>query len=417
MKSNNTQTTIWNKGFIYVLIANIGVSLAQFSVNTYVSSYMGYLGMSAVLTGIIAGIYFGVAFAFRPVSGPAVTMLNKKKLLIIIYGAGIFINLGYALFPTVPLFITMRLLHGVQLSFMGSLAMTVAAEFLPEDKMASGLGIYGLSYIAAQAFGPTLAATLQSFGEAQFGAGGGYRAIFIAAAIFAAISTIPCILLPYEGKALDKEAVRALGPWYKNIVAKEAVSPSTVMMLMSIANVLIHTYMIPYGAYKGISNIAIYFTISAFVTVLSRPIAGRLADRFGPAKVFYPGILLTMSSFVLISYATDVKFIILAAVLASAGNGTVLPAIQTMTMQSVPPQRRGVASNTNFLGMDLGNFVGPALSGFVISQFNFSIMYRFALIPLSLAIIVFAMGWKPYLRQREILESKQNAVHKTIHHR
>lgn len=401
----NQKVTIWNKGFVYILIANICVSLAQFSVNTYVSSYMGYLGMGAILTGIIAGVYFGVAFALRPISGPAVTMLNKKNLLIIVYGAGIFINLGYALFPTIPLFITMRVLHGVQLAFMGSLAMTVATEFLPEEKMATGLGIYGLAYIVAQAFGPGMAAGLQTVGDKLLGVGGGFRAIFFAAALFAILSTIPCIFLPYKGKVLDKEAIRALGPWYKNIVAKEALSPSTVMMLMSISGVLLHTYMIPYGTWKGIDNIAIYFTTSAFVTLLSRPIAGRLTDRFGPARVFYPGMALSMCSFLLISFATDTTFIVLAAICSSAGNGTVFPAIQTMTMRSVPPQRRGVASNTNFFGIDLGNFIGPTLSGFIITRFDFSTMYRLALIPLLLSMVVFALGWKSYLRNRAALKT------------
>lgn len=409
----NKKTTIWTKGFIYVLIANVGVSLAQFSVNTYVSSYMGYLGMSAVLTGIVAGIYFGVAFALRPVSGPAVTMLNRKNLMIYVFGAGIFINLGYAFFPSVPLFITMRVLHGVQLAFMGSLSMTVATEFLPEEKMATGLGIYGLSYIVAQAFGPSLGSFLQSAGDAYWGTGGGFRAIFLAAAAFAVLSTIPCILLPY--KEPSRDALRSLGPWYKNIVAVEALSPSTVMMLMSMASVLIHTYMIPYGTWKGINNIALYFTVSAAVTLLTRPIAGRLTDRFGPAKVFYPGMLLTMSSYLLISYATDLRFIVLAAVCASVGNGTVFPAIQTMTIQSVSPLKRGVASNTNFLGIDLGSFIGPTLSGFIVSRFDFSTMYRMAIIPILLSMLVFALGWKPYLRQRERLEKEDmDSHHHTI---
>ena len=71
-----------------VLIANIFTSLAQFGVNTYVSTYMGFLGTGAVLTGIIAGLYFGVAFLMRPISGPAITVLNKKTLMIIVYAGG-----------------------------------------------------------------------------------------------------------------------------------------------------------------------------------------------------------------------------------------------------------------------------------------------------------------------------------------
>lgn len=413
MDSNKT-TTIWSKGFIFIIIANASMSLAQFSINTYVATYMDYLGMGPVLIGLIAGLFYGMAFFMRPVSGPAVTMLNRKKLMIIVYGSAIFINLGYAFFPSVPIFVTMRLLHGVQLSFYGSVALTIATEFLPEDKMASGLGFYGLTYIVAQAIGPALAASLQAFGDTHFGDGGGFMAIFLAAAFFATLSTIPCMLLPY--KAPPKDAVKSLGPWYKNIVAFEAIVPAGVMMLLSMAMVLLNTYMIPYGVWRGIDNIAIYFTVTAVVTVVVRPLAGKLTDRVGPAKVFFPGTALSMTSFILISRATDLRFIVLAAILASAGVGTVFPALQAMTMQSVPTIRRGVASNTNFLAMDLGNFIGPSLSGLIISRFNYSIMYAGLLVPLTLAMIIFALGWKPYNRQRQRL-AKEEVVHRVHSHR
>ena len=65
-------------------------------------------------------------------------------------------------------------------------------------------------------------------------------------------------------------------------------------MLMAIGMVLFGTYLIPYGAWKGIDNISLYFTVSAFVTLLARPIAGKLTDKYGSAKVFYPSVTLYM---------------------------------------------------------------------------------------------------------------------------
>ena len=391
-----------------VLIANIFTSLAQFGVNTYVSTYMGFLGMGAVLTGVIAGLYFGVAFLMRPISGPAITVLNKKTLMIIVYSAGIFINLGYAFFPTIGVFVAMRVLHGIQLAFFGSLALTVASNSLPPSKMASGIGVYGLSYIASQAFGPSLAVFAKSVGESLIGGErGGFMGIFILAAIFAIISVIPCILLPKERKITEAERA-SLGAWYKNIVAKEAIGPSTVAMLMAIGMVLINTYLIPYGVWRNIDNISIYFTVSAFITLLVRPIAGKLGDRYGSAKVFYPAISIYIIAFISLSFATDLTLVIVAAVCAAIGMSAAGPAVQVMVMQSVPQIRRGVASNTNFLGMDLGSFLGPSIAGFILARFDYAVMFRFVAIPMVLAIIVFALSWKTHLRHCEALEQCEN---------
>ena len=391
-----------------VLIANIFTSLAQFGVNTYVSTYMGFLGTGAVLTGIIAGLYFGVAFLMRPISGPAITVLNKKTLMIIVYAAGIFINLGYAFFPTIGVFVAMRVLHGMQLAFFGSLALTVASNSLPPSKMASGIGVYGLSYIASQAFGPSLAVFAKSVGESLIGGErGGFMGIFILAAIFAVISVIPCILLPKERKITEAERA-SLGAWYKNIVAKEAIGPSTVAMLMAIGMVLINTYLIPYGVWRNIDNISIYFTVSAFITLLVRPIAGKLGDKYGSAKVFYPAISIYIIAFVSLSFATDLTLVIVAAVCAAIGMSAAGPAVQVMVMQSVPQIRRGVASNTNFLGMDLGSFLGPSIAGFILARFDYAVMFRLVAIPMVLAIIVFALSWKTHLRHCEALEQCEN---------
>ena len=406
--TENKKITIWTRGFTLVLIANIFTSLAQFGVNTYVSTYMGFLGTGAVLTGVIAGLYFGVAFLMRPISGPAITILNKKTLMIIVYSAGIFINLGYAFFPTVEVFVIMRVLHGIQLAFFGSLALTVASNSLPPSKMASGLGVYGLSYIASQAFGPSLAVFARGVGESLLGGErGGFMGIFLMAALFATISVIPCILLPREKKITQEERA-SLGAWYKNIVAKEAIGPSTVQMLMAIGMVLFGTYLIPYGAWKGIDNISMYFTVSAFVTLLARPIAGKLTDKYGSAKVFYPSVTLYIFAFIAVSYATDLKLIIVGAVCAAIGMSAAGPAVQVMVMQSVPAIRRGVASNTNFLGMDLGSFLGPSIAGFILARYDYSVMFRFAAIPILIAMVVFALGWKAHLRHCEVLEQCEN---------
>ena len=398
------KTTIWTRGFICILIANVCMSMASFSINTYVTTYVSYLGMGTTLTGLIAGIYYFVAFALRPVSGPLVTMLRKKQLIITVYTGSIFVNLGYALFPTIGMFVVMRFLHGVQLAFQGSLALTIASDSLPPEKMASGIGVYGLSGIVAQALGPGMAVSLINFGTRLGGEGGGFRTIFLAAAAFSAMSVIPCLMLPNK----EKSDRTLLGAWYKNIIAKEAVVPSIILTLLTMSTTLFSTYLIPYGSWKNISNIGLYFTFNASVTVFARPLSGRMTDKYGANKVFYVGILVYMCAFLCISSAKDISLIILGAVCASIGNGTVQPAVQSMAMQSVSKAKRGVASNTVFLGMDLGGFLGPALAGIVLSHFDYSIMYRMAVIPLIINMFVFTLGWKPYLRQREKLEIEES---------
>jgi MFS family permease len=76
------KTSIWTKGYLCSFIANVMLCFSQNSVSPLISTYAAYLGAGSVVVGMVSGLYFGVAFAARPFSGPAITKLNKKYIMI-----------------------------------------------------------------------------------------------------------------------------------------------------------------------------------------------------------------------------------------------------------------------------------------------------------------------------------------------
>ncbi len=138
------KATIWNRNFICIMIAASFMNLSHWAVNPLVSKYAQYLGAGPVLMGLLTGMFFAIALAMRPVAGPAMTRLDHKMLLIGVYALGGVVNLGYALFHSIPVFMLLRFFHGVQYSIMGSLCLVIAGDSLPYEKMASGMGVYGV---------------------------------------------------------------------------------------------------------------------------------------------------------------------------------------------------------------------------------------------------------------------------------
>jgi MFS family permease len=138
--------------------------LAHFAVNPLVASYAKYLGAGTQLMGFLTGMFFGVALAIRPVSGPMITKVDKRKLIIAVFALGAIANLGYASFQTIPLFVAFRFVNGVQYSFVGSLIMTLAGDNLPPEKLASGMGVYGIGGAVGTAVAPAVAIKLVDFG-------------------------------------------------------------------------------------------------------------------------------------------------------------------------------------------------------------------------------------------------------------
>ena len=99
-----------------------------------------------MIMGLVTGLILGISLALKPIAGPMITKIDKRKLLILIYVLGAIVNLGYALFHSIPMFVAFRFLHGIQYGFAGALVMMVAADSLPDEKMASGMGVYGVGW-------------------------------------------------------------------------------------------------------------------------------------------------------------------------------------------------------------------------------------------------------------------------------
>jgi MFS family permease len=403
--------TIWNKVYVCAFIANFLLCVSLFMVNPLVANYAKLLGADEVMIGLLSGLYFGVAFAARPFSGPAIAMLNKKRIMLFAYTLGVAVNVGYAISGDIPVFMASRILHGFQFAFVGSLNMTLASESLPPGKMGSGLGIFGLGGAVANAIAPSIGLALRSWGEQTFGSlKQGYVVVYVVAAACMLVSIIPCVMMPY--KKPSREAISRLGAWYKNIFAKEALMPTIVITFMSVSVISYTIYMERFAEANGIGNIGLFFAVYAVALIASRPISGWLIDKYGPTKVFIPSAVLFSLSFIIVGFSDSLGMILAGAAVAAIGLGGSQPTIQTMCVLSVSPLRYGVASNTNYFGIDFGFFLGPIIAGIIIDNYGFlnslelsdgrvitfSPLYLAMIAPVFLAIIIFISGLGAYNR-------------------
>lgn len=396
----SAKQTIWNKNFICVMLTNVCLGFSSSSVNTIVSTFASFLGAGVVLVGALTGMYFGVSFAMRPVSGPLMTKLEKRKLMIFSFALGFVANLGYALTSNIALFIVFRILTGIQYSIVGSLSMTVASDSLPPEKLGSGLGIYGVASAIAMAAGPSVGIYLKEFGTHLGGAGFGYMLVFLFSAFCLGLALIPSFLLKLPKRS--QAELRRTGAWYKNILAVNALPPAAIMLLVYMSSAVYSAYLYPYAQQLGITGIGAYFTVSAVVLLVARPVSGKLVDAYGTFRMIMIGAVFMAAALVIVSVSRTVLPLLVAAAVSAIGSGTALPAIQAMCIQAVAPVKRAVAANTNYFGLDMGLFLGP-LAGSVVYSItrSYATMYLMMVIPVVLAMVVLALTWKGYERNRQ----------------
>ena len=82
--------------------------------------------------------------------------------------------------------------------------------------------------------------------------------------------------------------------------------------------------------------------------------------------------------------------VLVSAALIAIGHGAGQPALQAKCV-GMYPEKRGVAISTFYIGLDLGNGIGPVVGGVVLSFFNFSVMYGGASVLLLLGMLAFIL--------------------------
>jgi len=394
--------TIWNKNFICVMISNFMLCMAHFSINPLVATYAEFLHATPRLIGLLAGMFFGVALAMRPFTGTVVTKIDKKKLLVFVFVLGAVANIGYALFHSIPAFVAFRIIHGLQFSLVGLVLTTLAGDNVPKDKMISGIGIFGISGASASAIAPSIGDSLIRFGMGIRGETFGFTILFLYGAVIFIIAIIPAMMIASDNKT--KEEVASVGAWYKTIFSIHALPIMFIVFMVMIPHSMIHTYMFDFGREQGIAGISIFYLALAITLTVTRPLSGMLTDKLGLEKIMYPGLTLMAVSMFVIGSSNDLVMAVVGAVMFAVGFGSTQPSFSAMCMQMESPIKRGVASNTLYIGLDLGLFLGPVVGGVVRDVGNFSIMYRTAAVPIVIAIIAFAIILPVYRRRINELE-------------
>ena len=112
-------------------------------------------------------------------------------------------------------------------------------------------------------------------------------------------------------------------------------------------------------------------------------------------KVLIPSLIIFALSFVAVALGRNLAMMLVGAALAAIGYGAANPSIQTLCIRTVEPERRGVASNTQYFGIDLGYFLGPFLGGMIYSRSDYSVMYLCTgVIPQIVCLVLFLATWR-----------------------
>jgi MFS family permease len=341
------QNGLWTIDFVLNLLTAHFMFASYTALLTVVPLYVLDRGGETWHVGVVVGSFGVIGLVIRPFGGRWVYTLGARRVAIVgtaIIGVSALLHI-FAF--NVWLIVPVRMMQGVGLALAPVATSTIVANLAPVRQRARAMSYMGNSIAVAGLYSPVLAFWLFS----RFG----FEASFIYAGAVALLAT--AIALRLSETATRIPVPQGTGGKVP-LVSTGALFPTIVFMCYTLTTAPVNAFLPILADERGLGNPGLYFTVVAFVTIISMATAGPAADRLGRAAVIVPGLLLAGAAMFLLAGAENRAMFLGAAFLSGAGFGLIQPGIQSLTVDRVPTRERSSALATLQQAWDVGGSGG-----------------------------------------------------------
>jgi DHA1 family inner membrane transport protein len=316
--------------------------------------------------GLIVSSYTFAAGAAGLVASAIVDRFARRTTFMVLYSGFLLGTLLCALAPSYHTLVIARVVTGAFGGILGGLAMTIVGDVFPEERRGRATGSlmtgFSLASVAGVPFGLFL------------GTNFGWHVPFVALVL----GGIPALVLtPFALPRLDAHVHKSHPHPLRSLVSTFSsanhLNAFALIIMLMIGGFTVMPYLSAYlVANVGMSEqqLPIIYIVGGGLTLLSAPVIGRLADRFGKLTMFR--IISPFSALLLlaITHLPPVSValaVVVFGALMVCNVGRMIAAMAMVT-SSVEPSRRGGFMSANASVQHIAGGVGAYLGGTLISQ-------------------------------------------------
>jgi MFS family permease len=374
---------LWNKYFIMVSLANIFMAFSIQFISIVLALYVSSLGGTASYTGFILTAFTVSALIMRVISGRLVDKKGRRMVAVVGLATAGLASVLFVFFPYLAALPIIRVIQGIGYSIAVTAIAVAVTDVIPRTHLGEGIGYFGLGRTISMALAPVIALQLIQSGD--------YRPVFYlsAASLFICTGLMYFCKYDLDPKMIamrqadidgDAKRFQKAAPQKASLIwtlfEKSAIPCTLIMILVSVAMTSSMSFITLFARDSGIGNAGLYFTLQAVFMFVSRLAAGKITDKYHPLVSIIPGLALYILSYSLLAIpGGSVPLFFASAVCSGLGGGVIMPALNAVVVKGVPVNRRGAASATFMMAMDIGVGLGSPLWGYIIDHGNFSMVF------------------------------------------
>ncbi len=369
--------------------------------------YSEHFGADPFVVGLVMASYSLAQFAAAPFWGRLSDRVGRRPVLIVSLagGAAAYIWLGYA--DELWMLFAARLAGGAMAGNI-SAAFAYMADITTPENRAKGMGLigaaFGLGFIAGPAIGGLLAGSDPALAD--------YRTPALAAAglSFLALGMSFAILkesLSQEVRRRMAEKPRAQR-WAQFRAALARPRVGGLIGLTFLATFVFAGMEATFALWSnrqfgwGPAQNGYLF---AFIGILSATIQGgfigRLAKKFGEARLIIFGTGALAIGLGLIPFSTSLPYLLGAMVFLGIGFSVMSPSLNSLVSLQVGAEDQGGIMGINRSANTLARVLGPAWAGYLFATLGRNWPYFSGALLMGLVFLLAARGLKPFLTKDE----------------
>jgi len=347
------------------------------------------LGSGAAQIGLITGLFSVAAMAPRPYVGRIADRGDVHRPMVLATGIFVVASALYIGATTLPRLIIVRLIHGGGMACYTTAAPTLIAAIAPPHRRAEAMGYWGMANTVALALFPALGLFLVGRWS--------YPVVFATASAISVVSVVVTVLIrPYRKTIPVAKPTATAGGWLEQRV----FVPALVGCALAVSYNIVLSFTALLAEERKIAGAGFFFTVFAASLFAYRIAGRRLADRRGRWAVILPGYLCMAAGMLVASLAHGFALLAAAGILTGIGFGAAQPALLALTVDLVPPERRGAAMASFYLAWEVGAATGSIVLGGVAQALTYGGMFAIsgALLLGTAVILALRLRRSPQMR-------------------
>jgi DHA1 family multidrug resistance protein-like MFS transporter len=353
-------------------------------------STVGFIAAASTLVGIIISLPAGILS----------DIIGRRR--VILFAAVVFATAPflYLLITSPWQLVLVRIYHGLATAILGPVALAAVADTFEKGR-GERMGWYSSATMVGRFLAPLVGGIL-IFGE-------DFHWVYLADGFAGVLALLAAIRLPHTtaiSGSIREAFERQRGKYGQEIAfllrQPGILATSGIEAVQYFAFGCLETFLPIYLSEKlGFPTwkIGLLFTIQILAATLTKPIMGRLSDRYGRIPMIVGGLSLggiTTGIMILSS-----NYLVIMALIAIFGLGlaTVTASTSALVADLSRAQGRGGAMGILSSIMDIGQSTGPMVTGVLISAYSYRMAFGIVGIGLFVVSLVFGFIMRRFKHQ------------------